>query len=924
MSNNNRNRNDPRNIILRRKNEGLKASLSFNNFNIYSNSNISYSIENTINNLLRRMSDISFESPSQNQNKKNSKERKYNFINVNNYFNPQINIIKVNKLKMNINKKNKNEKENKLVNKKNFNKNKSNNENVNLKKIKLIQLWWKEINKLIIIQKHLRGFLFRNKLLKVLEKEEKFLYNIISLYKIIKKIIAKYVFKQIKEYFCAITKKNYYTFYYLNNYINNKKLKYNKNKNLLSNHLSINKRKQNNIESTNINFISKNSKREIKSIPSFQKTVNNFKKIRDRENNHILLSLNKSSSKNKGNYLDKRNNYIKTFGNSNSNKKNPINSIYIENNNKRKKKTSIKSRNLEYTNNNYFNSNKNIITVNNKYSLLNKNNLTKLVNKNYALNTHVSKPKKSIKKKFKNNLIMNNSYSDRNTFNCKLLLNYNGLKNNIIESNFIRTQHAVKIKYYFSLWKEIAEKKLIIQKIKNYLYNNNYRKKNINHKTNADKANYEFKKFKNKLKDKGIGLLIKKILNKCTLYKYFLLFNYYTEKIKIFKKLASYVKTKYHSKIRKNRIRKSTGNTTIEKNKLYPITKRLTNKTKQLNSNNNLSLSTSHISIKKMKSLVNNGKNKNITNKNENQQKIKINRCLYTKLFKKENQGENNQLNSNILNLESNTMQINQLKMIFNLIELKSKRKKTLNYYFNKWKNIIYYKSNKLKNNNPYIKIYNGGSNSYRNKIYSKIQYKSKSDYNLHIKYFLNDTNTKKKKKNNMIYKKKVFSNRSKSKTSRNNNSRDDYYYSSLIEFKKFINNEGIKYENSYNNLSITKNIFNPILKTIDCSSFTERFYKRINKIEEREIFFNKTVKTNNEFNISSLRNEDSNDEIENRSKPKDNNTFYGNFFIAKNLINKFNSKKPKKAKNKSFDSIKRGHYYNFFIRLLIPRKKTL
>ena len=208
MSNNNRNRNDPRNIILRRKNEGLKASLSFNNFNIYSNSNISYSIENTINNLLRRMSDISFESPSQNQNKKNSKERKYNFINVNNYFNPQINIIKVNKLKMNINKKNKNEKENKLVNKKNFNKNKSNNENVNLKKIKLIQLWWKEINKLIIIQKHLRGFLFRNKLLKVLEKEEKFLYNIISLYKIIKKIIAKYVFKQIKEYFCTITKKN--------------------------------------------------------------------------------------------------------------------------------------------------------------------------------------------------------------------------------------------------------------------------------------------------------------------------------------------------------------------------------------------------------------------------------------------------------------------------------------------------------------------------------------------------------------------------------------------------------------------------------------------------------------------------------------------------------------------------------------------
>ena len=83
MKNNKISSNDSRNIILKSKNEGLKTSLSFNNFNIYSNSNITYSIESTINKLLRKMSDLSFDSQNSNKRKKNSKESKYNFINVN-------------------------------------------------------------------------------------------------------------------------------------------------------------------------------------------------------------------------------------------------------------------------------------------------------------------------------------------------------------------------------------------------------------------------------------------------------------------------------------------------------------------------------------------------------------------------------------------------------------------------------------------------------------------------------------------------------------------------------------------------------------------------------------------------------------------------------------------------------------------------
>ena len=149
------NNNKSKNKRFNRNIEGIKASLSFNNINInrYSNPNITYSIENSIKDLfIKKMNDFSFGAAYQGKKTKNSNERKINYINVNNYFNPQINIIKVNKLNeaKKIIKSEKIKLKMKLKGKKNFN-------FINLEKLKMIQFWWRQINKIIKIQKTFRG-----------------------------------------------------------------------------------------------------------------------------------------------------------------------------------------------------------------------------------------------------------------------------------------------------------------------------------------------------------------------------------------------------------------------------------------------------------------------------------------------------------------------------------------------------------------------------------------------------------------------------------------------------------------------------------------------------------------------------------------------------------------------------------------------
>ena len=80
-------------------------------------------------------------------------------------------------------------------NKKSESKYTNNKYNINyMKNLKFIQLWWKTIFQIIKIQKNIRAFLFRIKLMKYLDKSERIFNNILYFSKIIKKIICKSAF----------------------------------------------------------------------------------------------------------------------------------------------------------------------------------------------------------------------------------------------------------------------------------------------------------------------------------------------------------------------------------------------------------------------------------------------------------------------------------------------------------------------------------------------------------------------------------------------------------------------------------------------------------------------------------------------------------------------------------------------------------
>ena len=69
-----------------------------------------------------------------------------------------------------------------------------------LEKIKFLQLWWKTIFQIIKIQKHLRGFLYRQRLIEELDKEEIAVDNLLFFIKSYKKIVFKiFVFRLRKH-----------------------------------------------------------------------------------------------------------------------------------------------------------------------------------------------------------------------------------------------------------------------------------------------------------------------------------------------------------------------------------------------------------------------------------------------------------------------------------------------------------------------------------------------------------------------------------------------------------------------------------------------------------------------------------------------------------------------------------------------------
>ena len=928
-----------------KKFDEIKTSLSFNNFNIYNQNLNNYSIENTLNELLlKRMTDISFITGSSSKNKQTKKQRKINLINVNNFFSPQINIIKVNKLnekkivdnkskgkrKENVEIKEKeNEYNNNIIQKyHNFRLMKKAKENRNISKIKLIQEWWKGIYNIIKIQKNIRGFLFRNKLLENLEQEKIIICNIFVLYKAIRKIVINLVFEKLKKYIYkrnnstkkenlikkklfkgTIREKDITNITYINNYNNNfiNNSKINKEKLNIKDIFTINNNNSNNFQykKTANNFYSTNSKLFNKS-----KDWNNYKIIKNISfinnintnninNNYFYNKFNKkyiqkkdnindqmfpkiqknkySLTKNKSTFESSFNNLTNITISTNKYKKENIdhfkNKFNKKNNNN---KISVQSRNFIETNksnilSNYFK---------NKNNMINKNSSKKI---NNVIDSYKNGIKKEVKFKIiKNkklncindiNNIKNNLNKNKKKRNEKMLFNSKSSVNNIIKNDKIFI-----IRYYFSFWKEITEKKMILKKLKNYNEASLTLKSNMFQTAKKKLYNYKIKKFKKALFRKGLGFLIKKILIKCILYKYFMRYNHIVNRILIFQKLKILLKLKSKYNNNENNINfRFMGRK--EQYKIIP--KRIKCKKKigieKINKKNNkLILSTSLISFNAMKFFSNLNNQKQNMNKNLNysNQNLKINSIINI----------NKSINNNYsLNIENNSnkkddiknpnliMQINQLKMIFNLLELQKNKNKNI-YYFKKWKKNIddikkinektpkskmeENRTNKMIDRNrnlttkyrimkyfsPYKKEYR--DYSYKNKdksLYSRdSKDKSRIDFTNDSKNNLNNTNynfSNFKNNNepinisiNMIYKKKLIFDGNR--TSRNNISD----YSALLESKNIIcknNNDNTNYDKNIN-----KNICNLFNQTLDNTTYGERFYKRINKIEEREIFF--------------------------------------------------------------------------------------
>ena len=73
-------------------------------------------------------------------------------------------------------------------------------EKIFLEKVKFIQIWWKTIFQIIKIQKYLRGYLYRIKLISLLDKREKYIDKVLHFVRSFKKIFLYKYFKNLFRY----------------------------------------------------------------------------------------------------------------------------------------------------------------------------------------------------------------------------------------------------------------------------------------------------------------------------------------------------------------------------------------------------------------------------------------------------------------------------------------------------------------------------------------------------------------------------------------------------------------------------------------------------------------------------------------------------------------------------------------------------
>ena len=324
-------------------------------------------------------------------------------------------------------------------------------------RLSYLQLWWKTIFQIIKIQRYLRGFLYRIKLLRLLELNEKIVYGTIQLSKVIKSLIYHNFINSLKNEFIPKQQKKHY-FLIWNNYTKNKSLlqelkKYKineKNKFIKANKLKS--------DSKTKRELSKELKKDALFSEKVLITEQNIKKISP--NKKLLDELATSSKKNtfseKINYNSLKNNSMerkKTKKNMDSN----LSSLISKNNLKEEKshkkpcqcfKTSnnfLKNKSQQQMRNYKFCSKNHLIYKSNQIKVSKKNTnvqkckkLNKIRNKklksgdfdNY-LNKFKSYCVESSNNKFKNNLANKKKNSEleyiskhENRFHCPKQLYY--------------------------------------------------------------------------------------------------------------------------------------------------------------------------------------------------------------------------------------------------------------------------------------------------------------------------------------------------------------------------------------------------------------------------------------------------------------------------------------------------------------------
>ena len=341
------------------------------------------------------------------------------------------------------------------------------NEKIIFDKVKFIQIWWKTIFQIIKIQKNLKGYLFRIKLIQTLDKREKYIDKVLNLSKSLKKIFflqflqllikQKYNNKFYFQKWNEIIQKKLILENLINNYPSLKLFKesYNNesNNNSKNNNQINHKNEEIDLEKEFNKFQYNNNENNKSSLGIYQNNIINMKKIRENNLSSSSLVL-KNRKKNLNIGIELSSSQI-----INRTKKKVKNEYELNNQtnyNKRTRKIIINNKRTYIFDSIKKNENKRNKSNNNKKLIKNTNSINTKTNiKNKYLKEKSFNDLKSIKSNYKNKNINSNktitffqSCTNKSNILTKSINTYNkNIRLTInVRDNFLKSKKDVNIK----------------------------------------------------------------------------------------------------------------------------------------------------------------------------------------------------------------------------------------------------------------------------------------------------------------------------------------------------------------------------------------------------------------------------------------------------------------------------------------------